>query len=81
MDVLYTSVYEKPNHGRRIILISMLVFVGLLLTLLITLAILLFKICRQNSRTGDATKSGAVKTPGVGVFDAKYTKVAAANPN
>ncbi|VDK35120.1 unnamed protein product [Taenia asiatica] len=81
LEVLYTSVYEKPNYGRRIVLITMVVFVGLLVILLVTLAILLFQICHQNSRTGEAIKSGAVNAPGVGVFDAKYTKVAAANPN
>ncbi|KAL5106452.1 Scavenger receptor clas B member 1 [Taenia crassiceps] len=57
LEVLYTSVYEKPNCGRRIILITMVVFVGLLLILLITLAILLFQICHQHSRTGDVIKS------------------------
>ncbi|KAL5960422.1 Lysosome membrane protein 2, partial [Taenia solium] len=81
LEVLYTSVYEKPNYGRRIVLITMVVFVGLLFILLVTLAILLFQICHQNSRTGEAIKSGAVNAPGVGMFDAKYTKVAAANPN
>ncbi|KAH9281360.1 Scavenger receptor class B member 1 [Echinococcus granulosus] len=77
LETLYNSVYVQPNYGRRIVLIAMSVFVGLLFILLVTLTILLFKICRHNRRTGDAIKSGAVSSPAVGLFDAKYTKVTA----
>ncbi|VDM31539.1 unnamed protein product [Hydatigera taeniaeformis] len=81
LEVLYTNAYEKPNYGRRILLITMLVFVSLLLILLVALAIVLFQICYRSPRTGDIIKSGAANSPGVGIFDAKYTKVAPTNPN
>lgn len=77
LEVLYDGVYVKPALGRRILLIVLGVTLGILLILLISLVLIIVRIRRQSSPSNEGVKSAS--TPGGGIFDARYSKVATRN--
>lgn len=76
LQVLYESVYVKPEKGRFLLLIVIGVVLGLLVIFMITLVVILLNIRRKEHHV-DSAKTGR----GNDFYDAKYTKVAIAEAN
>ncbi|VDN99394.1 unnamed protein product [Rodentolepis nana] len=76
LQLLYESVYVKPERGRFLLLIIIGVVLGLLVIFMIALVAILLSIRRMEHRVGSGkTVRGNTS------YDAKYTKVAMADVN